>query len=209
MDISESYSVVAQDYTRRIYDELKEKPKDRELLDSFAEIVGEEAFVADLGCGPGQVAAYLAGRGLNPVGVDISEGMIKEAKILNPSTKFFVGDIQNLPFQNNELDGAVAFYSLIHIEKNQLIEAFKGIRRVLKPKAPFLFSFHIGNQTVTLDEWWEHKVDLDFHFFASREITEIVQKAGFRVTNIVERDPYDVSVEHQSRRAYFLIESTK
>src|SRR4051812_13083968 len=61
--LSASYDRVAADYTANIADELAGKPLDRALLQAFAEQVGTLAPVADLGCGPGHVAAFLAGCG--------------------------------------------------------------------------------------------------------------------------------------------------
>lgn len=40
MDLASSYSAVASDYAEKILDELKGKPKDRELLDQFALMSG-------------------------------------------------------------------------------------------------------------------------------------------------------------------------
>jgi hypothetical protein len=64
-----------------------------------------------------------------------------------------------------------------------------------------LVAFHIGDETVHLDEWWGHKVNVDFFFFRSDEIARHLRKAGFEIEELIERDPY-AEVEHQSRRSY-------
>jgi trans-aconitate methyltransferase len=52
--VRESYDRLADDYARRILDELRHKPLDRELLDRFAAaVIGE---VCDMGCGPAPIA---------------------------------------------------------------------------------------------------------------------------------------------------------
>lgn len=158
-----------------------------------------------LGCGPGQVAKYLKSRGLQPFGIDISEGMIARAARLNPDLEFFVGDILSLPLPAESIAGVVAFYSLIHIRKTDLPLAFSEIKRVLKPGGTLLFSFHLGDDTVHLDEWWGFNVDLDFHFFQTDEMRSIVLASGLDIVDVIERSPYDEKVEHQSRRAYFLL----
>ena len=61
-------------YAAEIAGELTHKPLDRGLLDAVAELAGGGP-VADVGCGPGHVAAYLAGRGARTVGLDLSPGM--------------------------------------------------------------------------------------------------------------------------------------
>ena len=58
-EVQASYDRVAGEYARHIYDELRHKPLDRQLLDRFADRVKGAGVTCDLGCGPGQVARYL------------------------------------------------------------------------------------------------------------------------------------------------------
>ena len=62
------YDAVAENYTARVHDELRNKPIDRGLLNAFADQLESEhgagAAVCDIGCGPGHVGAFLAARGL-------------------------------------------------------------------------------------------------------------------------------------------------
>jgi hypothetical protein len=53
-------------------DELTGKPLDRALLACLAEQAGEGTPIAGLGCGPGHVAAWLTGRGVAAVGLDLA-----------------------------------------------------------------------------------------------------------------------------------------
>ena len=55
---------------------------DRSVLDTFAEILaaGPGGRVADLGCGPGRVAAHLARRGVDLIGIDVSPAMLDAAR---------------------------------------------------------------------------------------------------------------------------------
>lgn len=73
-----SYDLVAGRYAAELGDELRHKPLDRALLDAFAEVVTGGP-VADLGCGPGHVARYLADRGVPVVGMDLSPAMCAAA----------------------------------------------------------------------------------------------------------------------------------
>jgi len=54
--IRESYDRLADEYARRIFNELQHKSLDRELLDRFAAEIGGSSEVCDMGCGPGHVA---------------------------------------------------------------------------------------------------------------------------------------------------------
>ena len=73
-----SYDRLADEYVRRIYEELQHKPLDRQLLDEFADQV--KGTVCDLGCGPGHVARYLWERGVQVCGIDLSSGLVDQAR---------------------------------------------------------------------------------------------------------------------------------
>lgn len=74
--VRSSYDMVAEPYAQKFRDELEGKPLDRALLACLAEQADHTAPVADLGCGPGHVAAWLAGQGVRVVGIDISPATI-------------------------------------------------------------------------------------------------------------------------------------
>ncbi len=95
--------------------------------------------------------------------------------------------------------GIIAFYSLIHVPRDGIAQVLSELRRVLRPDGALLLAFHIGDDTLHLDEWWGYKVCVDFHFYRPGEMTDDLRAAGFDVEEVVEREPY---VEHQSRRAY-------
>jgi SAM-dependent methyltransferase len=199
--VQSSYDTVAEEYARRIYDELEHKPLDRQILDRFAERVRGAGEVCDLGCGPGHVARYLHDRGVKVHGVDLSPAMVERARCLNPGIEFAQGDMLLLDVEDGAWAGVVAFYSIIHVARCDVVRALREIRRVLRPGGFLLLAFHLGENAAHLDEWWGHKVCVDFVFFRTDEMKGYLEEAGFDVEEITERDPYP-DVEHPSRRAY-------
>ena len=65
----------------------------RALLASLAEQAGDGAPIADLGCGPGHIAAWLAGQGVAPVGIDLSPAMIAVGRRDHPNVEFREGNL--------------------------------------------------------------------------------------------------------------------
>jgi SAM-dependent methyltransferase len=204
-DVQISYDQVADEYVRRIFDELEHKPLDRQLLDRFAARAQEIGLVGDLGCGPGHVARYLHERGVHVIGIDLSPAMVQRARILNPGIEFEQGDMRSLEIEDAALGGIAAFYSIIHIPRPEVAAVLGELKRVLRPGGLLLVAFHIGDDVVHLNEWWGQQVSVDFVFFRPEEMTDFLGSAGFRVGEIVERDPYP-GVEHPSRRAYIFAE---
>lgn len=203
-----SYDAVADEYAARIFDELRHKPLDRELLDRFAARVRGTGIVCDLGCGPGQVARYLHGQGVDACGYDLSPKMVELARQLNPGVEFYQGDMTALDVPDESWAGIAAFYSLIHISTELMSRTLQQFWRVLRPNGSLLLSFHIGSETIHLDEWWGQPVCVDFFFLDPQTIASHLHDAGFEVEEIIERNPYP-EVEHQSRRAYIFARKLK
>jgi SAM-dependent methyltransferase len=204
-DIQISYDRVADEYVRRIFQELEHKPLDRELLNRFAAGVKDIGPVCDMGCGPGHVARYLHGRGVQVVGIDLSPMMVLQARTLNPGIEFKQGDMRSLDIEDEAWCGIVAFYSIIHIPRPEVAAVLGELKRALRPGGLLLMAFHIGDDVVHLDEWWGQPVSVDFVFFRPEEMAAFLREAGFDVGEIVEREPY-AGVEHPSRRAYIFAE---
>ncbi|HEX8652051.1 MAG TPA: methyltransferase domain-containing protein [Pyrinomonadaceae bacterium] len=201
-ELQKSYDRVAEDYAEQFRDEMDKKPFDRKMLDWLAEKVEGSGVICDMGCGPGQIARYLHGQGVEVCGVDLSPEMVRQAQHLNPDIPFQSGDMLALKEVADESYGGIAaFYSIVHIPHRQVARALRELKRVLRPNGVLLLTFHIGQEIKHLDEWWGKEVSLDFLFFETAEMKGYLKEAGFELEEVIERDPYP-EVEYQSRRAY-------
>jgi SAM-dependent methyltransferase len=205
-----SYDTVAERYAAEIGDELPGKPLDRALLDCLVELCGaDHGPIADVGCGPGHVTAYLASRGADVLGVDLSEKMIEVARRRNPALRFQVGSMTALPVPDGAWAGAVCAYSIIHVPADRRPTAYAELARAIVPGGWLLASFHVSDperragETARLTEWWGFDVDVDFHFLDPEQVANDLVGAGFEVRARMLREPWP-DVEHQSRRAYLL-----
>jgi len=199
--VRRSYDAVAAEYAAEFRDELAAKPLDRALLASLAEQAGPGAPVADLGCGPGHIAGWLARHGSPATGIDLSPEMIAVARADHPEATFRVGDLLSLPAADGEFGAAVAFYSIIHLAPSELPVAFQEIRRVLRPGGLFLAAFHNGTEVRHKDDWFGHEVDLDFRFLKPDAVVAALAGAGLSVEMRMERVAYS---NEGTLRAYLL-----
>lgn len=203
--IRETYDLLAEEYARRMFHELDQKPLDRELLDRFAIVVSKSGGgnICDLGCGPGHVARYLRSRGLSIFGLDVSQKMLEVARKFNPDIPFRLGDVLSLGLPDGSLNGIVAFYLICNIPKDLLTQAFREMNRVLKPGGLILLSFHNGEDEMIHEiERWGMQISLDSFLYRPSVIRHSMEEAGFKINDMIERAPYSPSVEYQSRRTY-------
>jgi SAM-dependent methyltransferase len=200
--IIDCYNKTAKNYADKYIDELNKKHLDKILLRSFAIENIKSGQLIDLGCGPGQTTKYLFDCGFTElIGVDISSSMVEVAKNINPMLNFETADILDLKYPDKNFGSAIAFYSIVHFDYAQIKIAFKEIKRVLVDDGQFLFSFHIGDNVVHLDEFLDHPVNIDFYFFEVDKIIDLLKETGFNIIDAIERQPY-LDVEYPSRRAY-------
>jgi SAM-dependent methyltransferase len=172
------------------------------MLDWLLEKVGQLGVICDLGCGPGQIARYLRDRGADVCGIDLSPEMVKQAALLHPDITFTQGDMLRLDrVADDSFGGVAAFYSVIHIPRPAVVRALAEIRRVLYAGGILLLTHHIGSDIVHRDEFLGKQVSIDFIFFETEEMKNYLLQAGFKLEEVIERDPYP-EVEYQSRRAY-------
>lgn len=196
------YDAVAAEYAEHFVDELAGKPLDRALLERFAADVRGAGTVYDLGCGPGgQTTAFLHALGVNVRGMDLSPAAVAEAARRHPRIVFDTGDMLALPLADGAAAGIVAFYAIVHFSADQLRTAIGEMHRVMRPGAPLLLAFHVGDEVVHVDEMFGHRASIDFRFHPVEVVEAALHGAGFAEVEPIVREPYPV-VEHPTRRAY-------
>lgn len=193
------YDVVAEAYATTFFDEFARKPFDRDLLERFLEQHGEGR-ILDVGCGPGHLARFFADRGGQTQGLDLSAEMVRVAERLNPDLAFKVGDMSALPFEEAAFTGLAAFYSLIHIPRDQVDEVLKEFWRVLIPGGGALIAVHGGEGEIRSEDFLGHQVEIEATLFSLEELVTAIRDQGFEIRELVERSPYDF--EHQTARLY-------
>jgi SAM-dependent methyltransferase len=191
--IGSSYDRVADKYEARFVDELDGKPRDRELLLAFAGAVEDP--VADLGCGPGQIGAFVRSRGRRVLGVDLSPRMAQLAS--RRLTGAAAGDLRALPLSDGSAGGLLAFYCLIHLPRADVHRAFAEFRRVLRPGGRVLLAAQEGTDDIEREEYLDEPVPMIARFFELEDLKAGAHAAGLEVVHAERRAPYEA--EHAFR----------
>lgn len=138
-----AYDTWAVAYAEMARDALAGMPLDRAMLGAFADVVRDSGGgpVAELGCGPGVTAAYLAGLGLDVSGVDLSPVFVGMAREAYPDLRFELGSMDALDLADGELRGIVAWYSIIHAPPEEIPAYLREFRRVTADGGHLLLGF--------------------------------------------------------------------
>jgi SAM-dependent methyltransferase len=138
----------------------------------------EAARVLDLGCGNGAKTAGLAAR-FDLVGVDLSEEQLRLAREKAPGATFVHGDFSALDFAAGSFDAVVAFYSVMHVPREDHRALFGKIARWLRPGGLFLASLsHVGGEDWT-GEWLG--VEMFFSGFDAETNRRLLRETGFEL----------------------------
>jgi SAM-dependent methyltransferase len=191
--VQESYDTVAADYARLVTVPDAMDPASRSMLAAFAELVlaAGLAPVADLGCGPGRVTAYLAGLGLPAFGIDLSPKMITMARQAYPALRFAVGSMTALGLGDGALGGILAWYSTYHTPPEQLPALFAEFRRTLAPGGHLLLGTYTGDDEHLRPAraFGNHRVFYHSYLLPPGRIAALLAQAGLTVTAQLEMLP--------------------
>lgn len=187
-----SYDSVAVGYAAQMRDSLTDKPYLRAQLTLFADLVraAGDGPVADVGCGPGHVTAFLRGIGIDAFGIDLSPGMIEVARRDHPAVRFDVGSMTELGLADSSVAGLVAWWSLIHVPDDEVAVVLAHFRRVVRPGGVVMVGFHEGNGTThKTNGYGGHPMDVYVHRRPAARMAAWLSQAGFTVEARTTLDP--------------------
>lgn len=148
------------------------------------------AEVLDLGCGAGVPTTRALARCFCVTGVDISERQIALARQNVPGARFIQSDATQLDFPPTSFDGVVAFYSLIHVPRQEQPRLLRDIAAWLRPGG--LLVATLGSRAA--------EVDFDDDFLGARMFwssfdsatnRRLVEEAGLHVIRAQEETAED------------------
>ena len=187
-DVSAAYDGVASQYAALFADVGRAHPADRAAYGELARLVLDDGGVrvADLGCGPGHWAAYLAGQGLDVRGLDLSPAFVAMARQAHPEVDVEVGSLSDLPFDDEALDGAACWFSLIHTSPEAIDAVLDEVARVLVPGGRLLVGFKAteGEEAVAYD----HRV-VTGYLWPVEQLVARLHDAGLEETHRRLREP--------------------
>lgn len=201
----DAFDAVAADYAQLLPDLRAEAPLDRAALGAFVEMVDArgDGLVAEVGCGSGRITAHLAAAGLRMVGLDLSAGMVREARAARSNIPLAVAHAAHLPLRTGSLDGLVAWYSIINLDTDRLPSVFDEFARAVRPGAPIVVAFQAGaGERLDRTSAYGHAVPITYYLHSIEAVTEALAAAGFTLDATVKRE---ASQAHETTPQAFLL----
>ena len=150
-------------------------------LEKFITYLPKSSNILDVGCAFGRDSKYFSQKKFKTYGIDLSQKMIKEATKFSPKTKFFVMDMTDLKFNNNFFNGIWCSASLLHLKKEDSLNAISEFNRVLKKDGYLFINLKEGQgEKIITDERYQQQEKF-YSYYSSDEIKGMLQKNGFKV----------------------------
>jgi len=183
--VRESYDRVADNYAHMVattgVGDIRTHPWLRAMMDTFADAVGGLGPVLDVGCGPGTITAYLAERGVNVSGVDLSPRMINNARRLYPECNFSVGSSTDLDLADSSLGGVLGWWSLFNLPRDILPRVLSSFAQALMPGGQVIIATHVGDDDLPRTEAYGGvAVNWTTYKWRPEQLAVLVEQAGLR-----------------------------
>ncbi len=183
--VRDSYDRVADSYahlvTTACLGDIRAQPWLRAAVDAFADTVVDLGPVLDVGCGPGTVTAYLAQRGLDVSGVDLSPRMVENARRLHPECSFRVASATDLDLTDSSLGGVLGWWSLFNLPRDFLPPVLSSFARALVPGGQLIIATHVGDDDLSRTEAYGGiPVSWTTHQWQPEQLAALVEQAGLR-----------------------------
>lgn len=127
------FNNIAENYKEEVPGHIRDHLINR-LWSLASHYFSKNCKVLDIGCGDGTNIAFFRSKGVNAIGVDMSEKLLARGKERYPYLRnvIFPGDALNLQFQDNTFDIATMIGILhhVHSESEQITAIHEAIRVV-------------------------------------------------------------------------------
>jgi SAM-dependent methyltransferase len=144
-------SVAAYDEHARAYQESLRLKRPVADVRRFAAFTRRDDLVLDAGCGPANDLRLLRDAGVHPVGVDLSFGALREARMLLPRHPLVQAPLHHLPFRARSFGGLWLSGAFTHLPRAAWRPTFAALMELLA-HGPVYFSCYRSTQDLEPDD---------------------------------------------------------
>ncbi len=177
------------DYIAERYEEWANNVRAEERVKyttALLEKLPEGAEVLELGCGSGMPTTQQLAEKFVVTGVDISERQVSLARQKVPKAKFIHADMTKLDFPKGSFDAVTAFYSIIHVPRQEQAELLCKIASWLRPGGLLVVSMGAYSNETQFNEDWLGGLPMYWSNFDSETNQRLVEETGLNILSAQE-----------------------
>ncbi|SEF26805.1 Methyltransferase domain-containing protein [Amycolatopsis pretoriensis] len=147
------------------------------FLSELTDRLDDGSDVLDLGCGAGVPCTKLLAERHDVLGVDLSAAQLDLARRNVPDARFEKADMAAVSFPDGGFDAVTAFYSVLHVPREEQGALFTRIARWLRPGGWFLAALGCSEMNGVEDDWLGTPMFFSSH--STAENRRLLEAAGF------------------------------
>lgn len=175
--VKQGYDNMAESYLGWV--ESQDSPRGRYTNKVLAQ-VPSSPLILELGCGAGKpITRMLLDKGARVIANDISDKQVSMAKAVCPEATIIAGDMLALTFTSATFDGAVGFFSIFHLPRDEQKTMLTKVYDWLKSGASFAFNMSTMDQEEIRGNFCGK--DMYWSSYGVEKNKEMIQEAGFEI----------------------------
>ena len=190
-----AYDKIAKLYGNYKYDKLLQYQ-----LNKFISLLQGKK-ILDAGCGTGRDVEYFLDEGFDITGIDISRGMIDEAKRRVPEGAFKVMDFTKTRFNKECFHGIWCMAALADIPRENSEKVFKEFTRILDKSGILYLAVKRGEGQEIIKKHKYNDQPRIYVYYEKIELEDILKQNGFEILHsIISEDEGKEWVEVFARK---------
>jgi SAM-dependent methyltransferase len=177
--VERGYDAIAERYADHILANRGPETYFRSFLDRVLARIREGGRVLDLGCGAGLVTAELVRRA-GVVALDRSAVQLSLTRANAPQALLVRADMADVAFEPGSFDAVVAFWTLIHVQRDLHASVLSNVHGWLRPEGLFAGTLGTSDSPEDLEEDF-FGARMSWSHFDAETNRRLVAGAGFDV----------------------------
>jgi 2-polyprenyl-3-methyl-5-hydroxy-6-metoxy-1,4-benzoquinol methylase len=166
-------------YAEHYRQENKLNKLETKLLLELIKNIPKKGKILDFGSGTGiPYDSYLAKKGFDVTGIDISKKHIAMAKKNVPNAKFIKGDFSKRSLKDS-FDAIVSFYAIFHVPRSEHKNILKKMHTLLHKDGYMLITLGFNEMKMNIDKFIDSK--MAWSSYSAEKNKKLVAQSGFKI----------------------------
>lgn len=155
-------------------------------------VVGKNAQVFEIACGPGNITRYLLSRrpDFKILGIDLSPGMVELAKVNIPTADFLLMDCRDISSINKKFDAIMCGFCLPYLSREESAKLIADASELLNPSGIIYLSTMEGDYDKSGFEKpsFSNQSKIFVHYHQADYLTKALADSGFTIIDIQRQE---------------------